>query len=266
MELGQRLKQARQEAGLSQRQLCGDTITRNMLSQIENGSARPSMDSLAYFAQRLGKPISFFLEESPIELPNQGVMEQARAASGVHRLKVLEQYQSPDAVYDPERWLLEMLACMDLAQQALEQEKTGYARELLLQAKAAGQKSHCCTPELERRRLLLCYRAGMTPERLVEQLPELDTELLLRAQAALNMGQHQRALALLEATEEKSSQWFFLQGQALEAQAQYTEAVQAYMQAEGVELSLLYSRLERCFEALGDYKQAYEYACKQRQL
>ena len=109
-QLGEKLKQARLEAGLSQRQLCGDTITRNMLSQIENGSARPSMDSLAYFAQRLGKPISFFLEESPIELPNQGVMEQARAASGVHRLKVLEQYQSPDAVYDPERWLLEMLA------------------------------------------------------------------------------------------------------------------------------------------------------------
>lgn len=34
MELGQRLKQARLEAGMSQRQLCGDVITRNMLSQI----------------------------------------------------------------------------------------------------------------------------------------------------------------------------------------------------------------------------------------
>ena len=34
--LGQRLKEARIEAGLSQRQLCGDTITRNMLSQIES--------------------------------------------------------------------------------------------------------------------------------------------------------------------------------------------------------------------------------------
>ena len=43
MTLGEKIKQARQEAGLSQRQLCGDAITRNMLSQIENGSARPSM-------------------------------------------------------------------------------------------------------------------------------------------------------------------------------------------------------------------------------
>ena len=36
MELGQRIRQARQEAGLSQRQLCGEEITRNMLSLIEN--------------------------------------------------------------------------------------------------------------------------------------------------------------------------------------------------------------------------------------
>ena len=39
MDIGSRIKQARLEAGLSQRQLCGDTITRNMLSLIENGTA-----------------------------------------------------------------------------------------------------------------------------------------------------------------------------------------------------------------------------------
>ena len=48
MELSQKLKQARLDAGLSQKALCGDQITRNMLSQIENGSARPSMDTLRY--------------------------------------------------------------------------------------------------------------------------------------------------------------------------------------------------------------------------
>ena len=47
MTLGEKIRQARLEAGLSQRQLCGDTVTRNMLSQIENGSARPSMDTLS---------------------------------------------------------------------------------------------------------------------------------------------------------------------------------------------------------------------------
>ena len=50
MDLGQKLRQARLEAGLSQRQLCGEEITRNMLSQIENGTARHSMDTLRFLA------------------------------------------------------------------------------------------------------------------------------------------------------------------------------------------------------------------------
>ena len=50
MAVGDKLKAARLEAGLSQRQLCGDVITRNMLSQIENGSANPSVATLQYLA------------------------------------------------------------------------------------------------------------------------------------------------------------------------------------------------------------------------
>ena len=53
MDLGPRLKEARLEAGLSQRALCDGIVTRNMLSQIENGSARPSMDTLRQLSQRL---------------------------------------------------------------------------------------------------------------------------------------------------------------------------------------------------------------------
>ena len=89
MDIGQRLKQARLEAGLSQRQLCGDVITRNMLSQIENGSARPSMDTLRYLSSRLGKPMGYFLEEDAVTSPNQQVMEQARQASGTQVLEIL---------------------------------------------------------------------------------------------------------------------------------------------------------------------------------
>ena len=78
MELGQRIRQLRLSKGMSQRQLCGDVITRNMLSQIENGSARPSMDTLSYLAARLEKPVSFFLEEDTVTSPNQAVMTRAR--------------------------------------------------------------------------------------------------------------------------------------------------------------------------------------------
>ena len=80
MELGQRIKAARLEAGLSQRQLCGEYMTRNMLSLIENGAARPSMETLVFLAKALGKPVSFFLEEQMPEDPNWAPMAQARQA------------------------------------------------------------------------------------------------------------------------------------------------------------------------------------------
>ena len=107
MELGARIRQARLERGLSQRQLCGDVITRNMLSQIENGSAKPSMDTLRYLAAQLGRTVSFFLEEE-IQIPhNQQILLQARQAKGTQALQLLENYQPPDPVFDPERYLLE---------------------------------------------------------------------------------------------------------------------------------------------------------------
>ncbi len=81
MALGEKLRQARLEAGLSQRQLCGDQITRNMLSQIENGAANPSMATLQYLSQKLGKPVGYFLEDSAADAafaPCPEIAEQYR--------------------------------------------------------------------------------------------------------------------------------------------------------------------------------------------
>ena len=80
MTLGEKLRQARREAGLSQRQLCGQVITRNMLSQIEHDTARPSMDTLRYLAGRLGKSLGYFLDEESVSLPILGVIRKAREA------------------------------------------------------------------------------------------------------------------------------------------------------------------------------------------
>ena len=159
MELGARLRQARLDAGLSQRQLCGETITRNMLSQIENGNARPSMDTLRYLAAQLGKPISYFLEETVEHSPNQALMTQARNATGQAVLELLAKYQEPDELFDRERWLLEALTCLELARQALDDEKKEDARTLLAQAETAGANTTYYTPQLEQYRQLLAFEA-----------------------------------------------------------------------------------------------------------
>ena len=124
MELGQLLRQARLDSGMSQRELCGDKISRNMLSQIENGTAHPSMETLAYLAEQLGKPIGYFLDEHTPSSPNHAIIDQARAAFTAGNyglaLSLLKQYQIDDPVFDWEYHLLEAQSCLELATKAIQ--------------------------------------------------------------------------------------------------------------------------------------------------
>lgn len=125
MELGEKIRQARLDARLSQRQLCGDVITRNMLSQIESGKAKPSMATLQYLAGQLGRPVGYFLDEEVARSSNIDIMAEARQAyaAGNHAavLSKLEQYQQPDELFDQEYFYLSALAALALGEEKLEQ-------------------------------------------------------------------------------------------------------------------------------------------------
>jgi transcriptional regulator with XRE-family HTH domain len=266
MELREKLLQARKEAGLSQRQLCGEVITRNMLSQIEHGTARPSMDTLCYLAERLGKPVSYFLEEEGEVSRNRSVMEAAvqagRRGDYAAAMEALKDYQAPDGIYDREKALLEALLRLSLAEAAAGQGRCAYALQLLSEPVA---EEIYCAAELERRRLLLLGTLGEDPVRLCRQLPNLDGELLLRSRAALSAGNGQRALALLEACENREKpEWHFLKGQSLMRLSRYEDAAACLRKVEDVLPRETAPLLEVCFRELGDFRQAYTYACKQR--
>ena len=55
--LGSRIKEARLAKKLTQTEVVGSFITRNMLSQIESGTATPSIKTLAYLAEVLDLPM-----------------------------------------------------------------------------------------------------------------------------------------------------------------------------------------------------------------
>ena len=63
MTVGEKLKKARKEQGLTQAELAGEIITRNMLSEIENGVASPSLATITALAKRLEIPMEYFLSE-----------------------------------------------------------------------------------------------------------------------------------------------------------------------------------------------------------
>ena len=65
-ELGRRIKEARLAKKLTQAEVVGDFITRNMLSQIESGAALPSVKTLQYLSKVLEVPMSQLMpEEEP---------------------------------------------------------------------------------------------------------------------------------------------------------------------------------------------------------
>ena len=264
MELGQRLKQARLEAGLSQRQLCGDAITRNMLSRIENGSARPSMDTLALLAERLGRPVSFFLSEDGLYSPNQALLQKARQlyCQGEYTAtrKELEGFSGADPLLEAEMELLRSLCLMQLAQEAVAEGRLPFAQHLLEEAWQAGEKTPYFGPELRRRWLLLGARCGREV-----QLPPIDEELLLRAEVALRQGNGMRCVQLLEAAEDQTQmRWLLLRAEAAANLGQYHQAAELLEKAEGQFPDRAIPLLERCYRELGDYKMAYFYACKQK--
>lgn len=263
MELGEKLRQARLEAGLSQRRLCGEEITRNMLSQIEHGTARPSMKTLIFLAKQLGKPVSFFLEETTVVSPNLDIMTSARrlydAGEMAEAALVLEAYAGPDEIFDREKALLWVLCHLNMAEAALETGREGYALSLLEKAETA---LPYCVPELNRRRLLLLGR--IRGQRVSQKLPSLDQELLLRAREALAEETPERAARLLDAAEDWDSPAFcFLRGQAHMGMKEFDLAVPCLHRSENAYPQAA-SMLEVCYRELGDYKKAYEYACKQR--
>jgi len=68
--IGSRIRDLRQKKGMTQKELAGDHITRNMLSLIESGTAVPSLSTLCYLAEKLDIPTGYFFINSPEEEKN----------------------------------------------------------------------------------------------------------------------------------------------------------------------------------------------------
>jgi len=65
IHIGKKVRDLRKKAGMTQTELAGDMITRNMLSRLEHGAALPSLETLIHLAVKL--------EVSPAYLLSSGV-------------------------------------------------------------------------------------------------------------------------------------------------------------------------------------------------
>jgi tetratricopeptide (TPR) repeat protein len=160
-QLGQRLREARTAAGLSQAQLGSPYYTRAHVSAIELGKIRPAMKSLEHMAAKLGKPASHFMEDRRLE---EGRGERAVAMARAHQLTAEGKASEAIKILTP----------------LLEQQQTRLDRASVLRALGRayweagyGAKS-----------------AGVLQEALEIYQSHSDAELIARTRAQLGMALH----------------------------------------------------------------------------
>src|SRR2546428_8629060 len=139
--LGQRIRQAEQELGLTLQAVAGDDFSRAFLNQVELGRAQPSTQTLRIIARRLQRPIEYFLEDPG---DSTAALELALAEAEIS----LHQADAPRA----ERLMTQMLARpipaelrtraqLTLATAQLRQGRAADAIRLLEEAIAAAERS-----------------------------------------------------------------------------------------------------------------------------
>ena len=138
--LGERLRQLRVSAGLTQTELAGERFSKEYVSQIERGKTRPTQETIEWLAGRLGVDSGFL---------GTGVSadQRGRVETGLARAEALtesEQFEQALAAYDDLRSAVAATGVVELEVRALSGESKALALhgevrpavELLLRARS----------------------------------------------------------------------------------------------------------------------------------
>lgn len=285
MTLGQRLRKARIEKGLTQSQVAGERITRNMLSQIENDLASPSVKTLEYLAQKLDVRAGWLLEDEAQERAALALAEaKALWQAGAWRacLQALSDGEASD-----EALALRTDAALRLSQQALDEERFHEAKEFALAAQKWNEAGAYRSQAQSLRAAAVLARCAQQMKSGAADAVGAYREAYLRAQNGvayhLLMARYQleqehvqaaerEIWSIADLPEESRAEYLVLRGRIAARKEQFENAIVYLQQAEDAgELPRilrreLYRCMELCCRESGDFKAAYEYAAKQLAL
>lgn len=271
MTLGEKLRQVRVERGLSQAQVAGTQITRNMLSQIEHDQASPSVKTLIYLAESLDISAGWLLEEDGSgRLDEQArLLFQKRDYAACLELLLSEQQLSEEA-----RFLL-FQSALRYGRQLLDDGKIEEAEKTVKAALLADGSYISDRDRLEARGILcecVMRQDRDSAEAFAQYLALYEScgiereKRLLAAQYHLAARRPEDAENELQACRQEDTQVRLLRGAAAVQKGNYEDALELLRglemetQMTNAERETTYSLLERCYKELEDYKMAYHYA------
>lgn len=270
MKIGEKVRALRVRAGITQAALAGDRITRNMLCQIERGTAQPSLPTLLYLAEQLHVSAAYFLSESDDYFPfrkAEVLPEMKQLARDGDYAAALARWNEADGMDDEVAFFLACCAqkqgekhftngSMDSAQRCFEQSArfctmTRYPTAFL---RARGVLYSAIAKNVASPMLVFSEKeyAALSEEAMHEDLyhyfredyhhnysnPLYQTHLSAKAQ--MREGMYAKALPLLQQLETERD----------------TAQMNAFL------LFRIYADMETCYRELRDFEGAYRYASK----
>ena len=290
MNIGERIRELRISKLMTQADLAGDHITRNMLSCIENGSANPSLSTIIYIAGRLGVPAGFLLAEQGDEMAyrkmsNLSNIKKAYTTGDVQSCRSLCLSGCPE----PDDEISLLLANCD-AEIAVEEFWSGKLRSscrFFDEALSYAEKTIYSTDAIEAEiRVYFRFMERISHTLYSDLLDEEKTlsvksnsivSRYLDALYALDNGDISVAEALIDQLAQSGENSFFkalLQNKLLIIQKNYKQAQKALQQLlqdsatplNKIELYTVLEDLEICCRENEDYKNAYRYASEKVEL
>lgn len=292
MTLGEKIRAARLERHMTQKDVVGDYITRNMLSKIENGSATPSVKTLEYLAGALGLPAGYFMSESGGDELTPGGLSSARQhfKDGEYEgcVQVLEGIDM-DGGYRDEAMLLLARAKISLSKKAMTDGR--YEESIRLAQEAIEHNESSIYMSAAFRTEALLFIARCTMELGGDFMKALDNYQasyqdqglgefyrLTMAEYYITQGELDSAKkemdSIVRLSEATKPAYLMLQGQMEIKDNQYELAAKQLEKAEQLArttgssyfMSSLYAMLEECYREMEDFKKAYHYASMQLQI
>lgn len=274
MTIGEKIKAARKEKGMTQSSLCAEKITRNMLSEIECGKATPSLDTLKHIATGLDVDVAYLLsdDDSPLYYRKKTAIKRIKALLLEKKYKEAIEIISTLGEPDDELAYILSLAHFELGRAYVSGGSLESAAKHLASAIECSKKTFYDTERI--RHLSLLYSA--IAKNVKAPLLELDVKAFERnikkdfeydlfkyisasenhpynnplyakhteARRLMKNRKYKDALACLREIEEKKTRDNF----------------NAYA------ILTVYSDMEACFKELADFENAYKYASKQLTL
>lgn len=249
---GEKIKNLRRGLGLTQAEIAGEEITRNMLSQIENGVANPSISTLTYLAKKLNVPVEYLISETDdlsafMRISKRKSIDDAFCSGEYEKcLKLLGDAN------DSEGKLLACMCCFALGKASFEKcellSSTEYFEKCV--ALSEGSPFACAVADSAKRYIAI------------------SSAILGREKTSITADVADYAMAI---NEKSSVAQRHLEARSLMAQGKYSDAEKKlgtlFSEAKQIgavcEFYIL-TDLETCLKHTGDYERAY--ACAEQRM